>query len=370
MGNTTSTVNDEIDEKIDFNKDKYSIKIYSLHSCSTDCSHTSVFTPSDEILNESSDDPDVPNDNDLDVPNDNDPDVPNDDDPDVPNNDASNNNVPNDNPNIPTNQLVAFRCYKINYLINPSYHNGKCEKSGKVTEICINIASYFDNPPILYKPDKIVIRDSEYIMEITYPLNNPATVKYCSENGFTYKQVIDNLVKTYHEIYRLEEETATENTYYYAQKCISCNNCEQIQTKKCEKSDDVCSICLDSMDAQTNNCELHCEHIYHVDCIDTWLKNNTTCPQCREHQFQKCNNCEDGEIIMQHIGKVLPVDLRASVGRLLNRETTDGKFGIWGHDISDLEIESLEYDTVNKQLHQFGNCVASSRYARPLPRFC
>ncbi len=40
-----------------------------------------------------------------------------------------------------------------------------------------------------------------------------------------------------------------------------------------------CSVCYEE-----NNKEcvvLRCKHIYHKDCIDKWLKEHTTCPQCR-----------------------------------------------------------------------------------------
>ena len=35
---------------------------------------------------------------------------------------------------------------------------------------------------------------------------------------------------------------------------------------------------------------------------------------------------------------------------LMNRCTTNGKYGIWGHDISDLYLEKLELDTAKKEL--------------------
>ena len=43
--------------------------------------------------------------------------------------------------------------------------------------------------------------------------------------------------------------------------------------------EEECSVCYEE-----NNKEcvvLRCKHIYHKDCIDKWLKEHTTCPQCR-----------------------------------------------------------------------------------------
>lgn len=50
---------------------------------------------------------------------------------------------------------------------------------------------------------------------------------------------------------------------------------------------------------------------------------------------------------------VTSVEERIQRGGLINRETTDGFYGIQGHDISDLYIERLEYDTQTKELDMF-----------------
>ena len=40
-----------------------------------------------------------------------------------------------------------------------------------------------------------------------------------------------------------------------------------------------CSICLNNLD--NNIITLHCNHKYHNECMDMWLKYNNTCPYCR-----------------------------------------------------------------------------------------
>ena len=40
-----------------------------------------------------------------------------------------------------------------------------------------------------------------------------------------------------------------------------------------------CSICLETLHPRF--LELACTHHFHSKCIETWLKNNTTCPLCR-----------------------------------------------------------------------------------------
>lgn len=47
-----------------------------------------------------------------------------------------------------------------------------------------------------------------------------------------------------------------------------------------------CSICLEPIKAKTNvqqekTTELKCHHFFHNECIQEWLKINSSCPNCR-----------------------------------------------------------------------------------------
>lgn len=42
-----------------------------------------------------------------------------------------------------------------------------------------------------------------------------------------------------------------------------------------------CSICLETVDSGTCVRQLPCEHRYHLECLDTWLKTSVICPLCR-----------------------------------------------------------------------------------------
>ena len=42
-----------------------------------------------------------------------------------------------------------------------------------------------------------------------------------------------------------------------------------------------CCICLDNIEMGAKTILLPCGHMFHCDCILTWLKKNNTCPMCR-----------------------------------------------------------------------------------------
>ncbi|KAJ4726300.1 RING-H2 finger protein [Melia azedarach] len=47
-------------------------------------------------------------------------------------------------------------------------------------------------------------------------------------------------------------------------------------------SSDDCSVCLDDYrDGEFCRAFPVCNHVFHVQCIDRWLKNHLTCPVCR-----------------------------------------------------------------------------------------
>ncbi|XP_022631782.1 probable E3 ubiquitin-protein ligase ATL45 [Vigna radiata var. radiata] len=59
-----------------------------------------------------------------------------------------------------------------------------------------------------------------------------------------------------------------------------------------DQESDYCSVCLSQICKGEKVRSLPvCNHRYHADCIGAWLKNNTTCPLCRnkitDHSLQK-----------------------------------------------------------------------------------
>jgi hypothetical protein len=61
---------------------------------------------------------------------------------------------------------------------------------------------------------------------------------------------------------------------------------EQIQggtiVERNEQDGEICSICQDTIPFDSDMRTIrHCEHSFHVGCIDTWFQRNVRCPVCR-----------------------------------------------------------------------------------------
>ncbi|ETM97268.1 hypothetical protein PPTG_20392 [Phytophthora nicotianae INRA-310] len=49
------------------------------------------------------------------------------------------------------------------------------------------------------------------------------------------------------------------------------------------ENEDICPICLIDFEDGEDVRNLPCKHIFHVACIDEWLKRNTSCPMCKSN---------------------------------------------------------------------------------------
>lgn len=259
---------------------------------------------------------------------------------------------------------------------NPDYKDGKCSESGE-KEIClVYIASYNPddweaNHHQFDDPDEIVITDEEIKINFSYPLKDVFTFSFKSQGGFTRKQIVDYVVRTYQRIYREEEETAEEQEWHFVGKCRRCekevlmderivpyHELKSDQQAVGDNPDDLglkyleekCLICFAQYQEEEVLRVLPCGHSAHQSCLDDWLKQNYQdkhCPICQQQVSTKfeqpCGNCDDGQVSFDYKGKVLPLELRRKQGGLLNRHATNGKYGIWGHDIGDLVIEGITY---------------------------
>ena len=96
---------------------------------------------------------------------------------------------------------------------------------------------------------------------------------------------------------------------------------------------------------------IRCNHKYHKTCIDKWLETGGyNCPLCRCTIFN-CEICLGSKYIYyDYTGTVIPLEHR---GQFINRNATNGRYGIYAHDLEDLFIEEMMYDRTQKRLHLF-----------------
>ena len=50
-----------------------------------------------------------------------------------------------------------------------------------------------------------------------------------------------------------------------------------------DNNSNICSICIDNINKGEEYSELSCNHIYHTNCILSWLEKHATCPTCRKN---------------------------------------------------------------------------------------
>jgi len=63
----------------------------------------------------------------------------------------------------------------------------------------------------------------------------------------------------------------------YFEYCLKYDHFQKNKLKKKEIYD--CCICMD--DIKNDNFKTECDHVFHKECLDEWLKNSSTCPICR-----------------------------------------------------------------------------------------
>jgi len=230
--------------------------------------------------------------------------------------------------------------------------NHVCNNLDKVLLSSVKISEFNKDFPntidgTLLNSDDVIIPDSRIRLIIGFPLTTPLeAVLTTDENGFTLKNLLQSIKNIYEYVYNEEERTASVNTYKLFKICTDCASSDfQKYLKDCiyDEEQKECSICFDG--SKNDFVMLECGHKFHKNCILEWLKNGSNCPLCRK-SIKQCDLCNGTFIIYyDYVGKVIPIEQR---GILLNRNCTDGKFGIYAYDFHDLLIKTIKYDRKNK----------------------
>jgi hypothetical protein len=240
---------------------------------------------------------------------------------------------------------------------NPDYKEGKCQYNMKLNPSSIQLSDFKKKDPYTIDGEllffnNIVIPDTEINLIISFPLKESKRIIITSENelGFSLSSLIDKIKNVYKWIYKEEENTSSIKNFTIIDQCeCTFNSLENIKNSLVdnEEKDNICSICLETINSENPSKKTSCNHLYHKVCIYEWINNNkNTCPLCRKKLFICNNNCKNGLIYKEYIGKIIPKNLRG----ILNRNKTDGVFGIYGYDFEDLFIDEMLYNSVTKTL--------------------
>lgn len=246
---------------------------------------------------------------------------------------------------------------------NPNYINGVCEKYNKLEKTFLRLVSFredgtFGEGDRLYGIDDTVIPDKSFVILVYYPLSFVLEVVINSETtkGYTLLEIINSIKTVYEYIYEEEEQTATPQVYELKKICYTCGKKDLLKyvdyfafdSESKTDNENECSICYNTYEIGSNVAKLKCNHNFHSSCIEEWFKTSGTCPICRNNVFE-CVNCDgSGIIYYQFTGTVIPIEER---GMNLNRNPTNGVFGIYDCDLENLFIESLSYNRVKKKLY-------------------
>ena len=161
------------------------------------------------------------------------------------------------NINIQVNPTINF----INQLINQNYVNQNSDDNNPPINPIFNLISPFPNP-------SNVEEDDDENEEINNNQNNSISMNQFMNNFNFFLQSINNM----------PPPQPMEDVR------VVLKDEGKIKKYKLEKKlDEKCAVCLGVLDKDNLVWELKCNHIFHQDCIKTWLKEyNYKCPVCRE----------------------------------------------------------------------------------------
>ena len=71
------------------------------------------------------------------------------------------------------------------------------------------------------------------------------------------------------------------------------NLIKSIKEKK--ENSEICAVCYERCENDEKH-KTECGHVFHLGCLMPWIKNNNTCPCCRDELYKKTNNLSIEEI--------------------------------------------------------------------------
>lgn len=139
-------------------------------------------------------------------------------------------------------------------------------------------------------------------LEISYSYGNYDDLYFTIDNSFDidfideiintiYRNLRDDIDYVYIDnvlsSYRLDDyENVLNQSFEETTSSISKNenleiNLDQFTYTKLNV-DEMCTICLNSLETGELVCRLNCSHTFHFDCVNEWCKYKSQCPMCRD----------------------------------------------------------------------------------------
>ena len=158
----------------------------------------------------------------------------------------------------------------LNQLINQTFINANLPNNINL----LNNSNFVNNIPVnIPNPINDVSSDLDSGSDDESGDENPPAPQVISINQFMNS--FNDLINT---IENLQPPQPMEDVK------VTLKNEKTIKKYKLEKDlDDKCTVCLCPLKKDDMVWELKCKHVFHQDCIKTWLKEyNYKCPVCRE----------------------------------------------------------------------------------------
>jgi hypothetical protein len=230
------------------------------------------------------------------------------------------------------------------------YQNGRCSKSGLLFASGVSLHLLDIARPRaqfgfgdVYNPDRIVIPDLLFFIQIDFPLLTPTRRMITTTHALTLRETLHLVRLAYEDIYETELRTATHHTHDLVTACeCAIRPVDITPPDTLPDASDMCSICYA---AYTNPSEIGkcpCAHMFHSQCLQSWLNTGAkTCPLCRA-ALKQCDACDGTETVhFELTAPMLPVELRPYP---FLRPLTDGVYGLHSYDFDQLVLRSMVYN--------------------------
>ena len=163
-------------------------------------------------------------------------------------------------------------------------------KNQKIMNMGIHDNNKFNNGNNFYNPQNNNNNNLNNLLEISLqnktslnPFETNQEHKYNIDNSFDLNNSIENDIDVDNMTY--EELLELENKIGYVKKGVSIEQKLSLKIEKYSQNKFDCKECVICKELLKENefiRILNCSHIFHINCIDEWFKDNKICPICKK----------------------------------------------------------------------------------------